>query len=44
MGRNKLGIWDEYTAIYKTDNQQGPTVYSMGNYTQYLVITYKGKI
>ena len=27
-GRDKLGGWDEhiYTTVYKTDNQQGPTV------------------
>ena len=25
------------------DEQQGPTVYSTGNYIQYLVITYNGK-
>ena len=26
--RDKLGVWDwhKHTAIYKTDNQQGPTV------------------
>ena len=28
QGRDKLGAWDEniHTAIFKTDNQQGPTV------------------
>ena len=29
-GRDKSGVWDEHThthtTIYKTDNQQGPTV------------------
>ena len=29
--------------MYKIDNQKGPTVYSKGNYTQYYIITYKGK-
>jgi len=29
-------------SIYKVDNQQGPTN-SIGNYTQYFAITYKGK-
>ena len=42
-GRNKLGIWSNiYTLIYKIYNQQGPTV-SIGNYTEYFVITYMGK-
>ena len=43
-GRDKLGVWDwhVYTAIFKIDNQQGPT-YSTGNYIQYLIITYNGK-
>ena len=37
-------MWLIYTTtIYKTDNQQGPTVYSTGNSTQYFVITYKRK-
>ena len=30
------------TNVYKVDNQQG-TTNSIGNYTQYFVITYKGK-
>ena len=30
------------SSIYKVDNQQGPTN-SIGNYTQYFTITYKGK-
>ena len=27
-GRDKLGVWDKHihATIYKTDNQQGPTV------------------
>ena len=27
-GRDKLGVWDSqvHTAIFKTDNQQGPSV------------------
>ena len=43
------GWWDWktriniHTAIYKIDNQQGPTVYSTGNSTQYSVMTYIGK-
>ena len=32
-----------YTTIYKIDNQQEP-LYSTGNSTQYLVITYNGKV
>ena len=37
-------MWLIYTTtIYKTDNQQGPTVYSTGNSTQNSVITYMGK-
>ena len=31
------------TSIYKTDKQQGPTVYSAGNYIQYTVINHNGK-
>ena len=31
-----------YTTVYNTDKQQG-LLYSIGNYIQYLVITYKGK-
>ena len=28
VGRDKLGVWDRHihTAIFKIDNQQGPTV------------------
>ena len=26
VGRDKSGAWDEHITIYKTDNQQGPTV------------------
>ena len=28
-GKDKLGVWDQhiYTTIYKTDTQQGPTVW-----------------
>ena len=44
-GRDKSGAWDEHThtTIYKIDNQQGHTVYSTGNSTQYSVITFKRK-
>ena len=31
-----------HTNMYKIDNQQGP-IYNTGNYTEYYVITYKGK-
>ena len=43
-GMDKLGVCGQhiYTTIYKIDNQKGSTV-STGNYTQYFVITYKGK-
>ena len=36
-----VGVWDGHvhTAIFKIDNQQGPTVYSTGNSAQYSVIT-----
>ena len=45
MGREGLGGWDQQmqTIIYKTDKQQGPTVYSTGNYIQYPVINCNGK-
>ena len=38
--RDRLGVWDwhVHTAIFKIDNQQGPT-YSTGNVAQYSVIT-----
>ena len=41
---NKLGALDQhiYTNTYVIDNQQGPTLHT-GNYTQYFVITIKGK-
>ena len=29
--------------MYKRVKQQGPTIYSTGNYIQYLVINYNGK-
>ena len=33
-----------HTIIYKLVNRKGPTVlYSTKNYTQYFIITYKGK-
>ena len=33
-----------HTIIYKLDNHKGPTVlYNTRNYTQYFIITYKGK-
>ena len=38
-----LGKPNIHTTIYKLDNQQGPTVYSTGNSTQYLAIAYDGK-
>ena len=44
MGRRESkGFWDGpvHTAVFKVDNQQGPT-YSTGNYTQYFAITYEG--
>ena len=43
-GREKLGVWNEHihTTIYKIDKQKG-TTNSTGNYTQYLIIIYKGK-
>lgn len=46
-GGIKLGFginihYDVYTTN-KTDDQWGPTQYSIGNCTQYCVITYKGK-
>ena len=25
-GRDRLGVWDVHTAIFKIDNQQGPAV------------------
>ena len=31
-----------HTTIYKIGNQQGPK-YSAGYYTQYLILTYKGR-
>ena len=40
MGRILIG--KQHHTIYKTDNQQGPTV-STGNCTQYSVITHMGK-
>ena len=27
----RLGVWDGHTAIFKTDNQQGPTCLAQGN-------------
>ena len=29
-GRDRLGIWDGHTSIFKTDNQQGPTCLAQG--------------
>ena len=42
MGRDKLRIWDYHiqTTICKLDN----LLYSTGNYTQYFVITYTGRV
>ena len=42
--REKLGVWDKHihTTIYKINNQQGP-LYGTENYTQHIVIIYKGK-
>ena len=38
----KLGVWiNRYTILYKI-NKQRP-IYSTGNYTQHLVMTYNGK-
>ena len=45
-GENKLGVWDEYkhTTIYKIGRKKTKDLlYSPGNYTEYLVITYNGK-
>ena len=41
--RDKLGIWDlnRHTTIYKITNKV--LLYSTGNYTQYFIITFKGK-
>ena len=44
LGRNKLRAWDEH--IYTTTHKiiaNKELLHSTGNYTQYLVITYKGK-
>ena len=43
-GRVKLGVWDQQmqTIIYRMDKQQGPTVYSTGDYNQYPVINHNG--
>ena len=40
-GRNRLGVWGQHahTAIFKIDNQQGPTVYSTGDAAEYRIIT-----
>ena len=42
-GEDKLGVWDKHmhTTIYKITNKD--LLYSTGNYTQYIVITCKGK-
>ena len=32
-----------YTIICIIDNRQGPTVYIIGNYIQFLVVIYNGK-
>ena len=42
-GRDKAGTWDYYTCttIYKIDNKD--LLYSIGNHTQYSVITYMRK-
>ena len=44
-GRDKLGVWgwQMQTIIYRMDKQQGPTVYSTGNYIQYPVTSHNGK-
>ena len=43
-GRDKLSIWDQHihTTMHKLDNQKD-LLYSTGNSTQYLVITYIAK-
>ena len=44
LGRDKLEVWDSYihTTIYKWINNKH-LLYSTGNYTRYLIITYNGK-
>ena len=44
-GRDKAEAWDQQTqtTIYKINKQQGPTVYSTRNYTQYPAINNNGK-
>jgi len=39
-GRDRLGVWGQHahTAVFKIDNQQGPTVYSTGNAAEYYII------
>ena len=43
-GRDKLGVWvsNIYTIIYKIETNKD-LLYSTGNYTQNLVITYNGR-
>ena len=43
-GKDTQGVWDPHvhTAIFKMDNQQGPTVYSTGNSTQCSVAAWMG--
>ena len=45
VGREQLGVWgwQMQTIIYRMDKQQGPTVYSTGNYIQYPVTSHNGK-
>ena len=42
---DRLEVWDwhMHTEVYRMVGQQGPTVYSTGNSTQYYVIIYMGK-
>ena len=44
MGKdNENFAISRYTLLYEIDKQQGPTVFSTGNYIRYLVITYNEK-
>ena len=45
MGRDKLGVWNYqiYTLLYIKEINNKDLLYSTGNSTQYLVITYNGK-
>ena len=44
-GMDSYGVWDRYvhTAMFKMDNQQGPTVYSTGNSAQCYVAAWMGE-